>query len=185
MAFKKKDAATLPENQDVPETDPVDSPETEDNDEPVAVSEQFDRVLSKSAKTTLTNRAKELVQQELMKKERDDFLKSEMDRLRIEAGVSKPSSLGGIQDELVEIVLDLGYEGQAFIQLNQPHGPRYYHGQKYTVPRHIASVLNEIAFAGSNLSKEVKGESVFRNRQYGTVLSAVSGRKDTGKALLN
>lgn len=145
----------------------------------------FRRKLSDKAKSDITARAKDLVEQEMMKQERERFMAEEVARLRLEAGVAKPSSLGGVLDELVEITLDLGYEGSAFIQLNQPFGPCYFHGVKYTVPRHVANTLNEISWAGKRLSKHVKGESFFRNRDYGTVLSGVKGASEVPRNQLN
>lgn len=145
----------------------------------------FRRKLSKDARAQVTARAKTLVEEELMKQERDRFMQEEIKRLRAEAGVAAPSSLGGTLDELVELTLNLGYEGQAFIQLNQPHGICYHHGVTYKVPRHIANTLNEIAFAGFRLRKHTRGESFFRERDHGTVLSGISGQSSVPRNQIN
>lgn len=145
----------------------------------------FKRKLSDDSRAQITARAKELVEQELMKQERDRFMQEEVKRLRLEAGVAAPSAVGGTLDDLVEFTPNLGYEGQAFIQLNQPHGLCYYHGVKYQIPRHIANTLNEICFAGHRLHKHVKGESFFRQRDYVQVISGVKGATAVSRNQLN
>lgn len=198
MAFEKKQKPATPEareaqiqaaeNADQLREDKIMSEEarvaTKNSDIPEDES-GFRRQLSEKAKADISARAKDLVEQELMKQERDRFMQEEIKRLRLEAGVAAPSSLGGTLDELVEIKLDLGYEGQAFVQLNQPHGACYYHGVTYTVPRHIANTLAEIAWAGHRLRKHTKGESFFRQRDHGTVLSGVKGVTEVHRNQLN
>lgn len=131
----------------------------------------FATKLSENAKKVITENARQKVQQQLNEAEKKKFLDSELDRLRAEAGLAAPSALGGTHDELVTFKLDLGYEGQAYVQLNIPHGPKYFHGLQYTTPRHIFNTLNEIAFRGAQLTQHVEGKSVYRNRKYGTSIS--------------
>jgi hypothetical protein len=160
------------------EPDPVRSEE-------VAKAAGFHKELAPTTKAEITKQAKAKVQEEILKKAKEDFLKEEMARLRAEAGISK-TGLGGHHDDLVSITIDLSDENDAdpWIQLDMPHGMKYHHGKTYTVARHIANDLNWIMFRGKlhNLNKD--GKSVFKNRTRGTVLSAVKGATDTGKALM-
>lgn len=154
--------ADQPEGSELPE---------EGADEPVddeAPLQAFRTDLSDAQKKRVTDHAKAKVQKELTQKAQDDYLASELARLRADAGISKPSALGGTHDELVTFTLDLVYEGAAFLQINQPFGKCYYHGGTYTEPRHIFNTLNEMAFRGAQLTAQVKGESVYRNRRYNT-----------------
>ncbi len=160
--------ASEPDAADLPEPKEEEAPAEEaPSDEP----ESFKKNLSAAAIAEITRLAKAKVQQEITKAEKDKFMAAEVERLRAEAGLAAPTALGGTHDELVTFTLDLGYEAQAWIQINQPHGPKYYHGGKYTTPRHVFNTLNEIAFAGHKLTKHVEGKSVYRNRNYGTVVS--------------
>lgn len=131
--------------------------------------------LAQSSKTKLTQRAMDQVQKELIKAESDKFLAEEIERLRAEAGISN-TGVGGVLDELVTFTVDLPYEGQAFIHFNQPHGPKFFHGQTYTVPRHVYNSINEIQFAGFRQARHVEGKSVWgRTSKYNSEISAKTG----------
>ncbi len=153
--------------------------------ETIAEAAGFNKQLGAATRAEITRQARLKVQEELLKKAKQDFLDEELKRLRAEAGISK-TGLGGHHDDLVEILIDLADDNDAdpWIQLDMPHGMKYHHGKKYVVARHIANDLNWIMFRGKlhNLNKD--GKSVFRNRTRGTVLSAVKGAVDTGKALM-
>lgn len=182
--FKKKDTEEKPPVEAAPEAASDTELEPDAQAEPDRGG--FKTQLGAGAKAALTARAREEVQREIVAQEKEAFLKAEKDRLRKEAGMGQPNALPAYLNEMVEITIDTGYEGAAFIQLNQPNGVCYHHGQKYVVPRHVANTLNEIMFAGHKLSRHIKGEKVWgRNRPYGSTLSAVSGRTDTGKDLVH
>lgn len=135
----------------------------------------FMKPLSGNELTLITKRAEQKVRKELREKEAQAFMDKEVERLRLEAGVSKPG-LGGALDELVTFRVDLGDQSDntadPFMQTNIPHGPKYYHGKVYTVPRHIFNSLNEQMWRLQlhNLNKD--GKSVFRNRKKNAVLNA-------------
>lgn len=142
----------------------------------------FSLDITEAQREGLRKKAFDTVQAELTAKAREDFLQAELERLRVEAGISK-KTLGGIQDELVSIRIDLSddEDGTAdpYIQLNIPFGEKYHHGKVYTIPRHIGNTLNEIMFRNKLAARAKDGKSVFRNRTYGSVLSE-AGIRHTG-----
>lgn len=166
--FTKKEPNTQPLLEDEVSVDAVEAaPDAKPND--------FMKPLSKTELELLTKRAEQKVRKELRDKEAQAFMDKEVERLRLEAGISKPG-LGGALDELVTFRCDLGDQSDntadPFMQINIPHGPKYYHGRVYTVPRHVFNSLNEQMWRLQlhNLNKD--GKSVFRNRKKNAVLNA-------------
>lgn len=147
-----------------------------------APATEFDLELSEAQKEGLRKKAKDTVQAELTAKKREEFLQDELEKLRLEAGISK-KTLGGINDELVSIRIDLSddEDGTAdpCIQLNIPFGQKYEHGKVYVLPRHVANTLNEIMFRNKLAARAKDGKSVFRNRTYGSVIGE-AGIRHTG-----
>lgn len=173
--FTKKDASEVPtEETELPETEtPVEEPGEVEDTETEALG--FVHKLSAKEREQLTKRAHAKVQKELAQKAADEFMAQELKRLRQEAGTDKPG-LGGVLDDIVKVRIDLGDQSEntadPFIQLNMPHGQKYYHGCVYTVPRHIFNTLNEQMWRLQlhNLNKD--GKSVFRNRKRFDIVSA-------------
>ncbi len=82
----------------------------------------------------------------------------------------------GVKDEMVTLHLDLA-EHSGSIKIN---GTPYYHGQTYTVPRHVADTLREIMARGHGHQNEIEGKGMaerFR-RPHGTVIDVAKGRVD-------
>jgi hypothetical protein len=134
----------------------------------------FAKELSETEKAKLTQKAALQVQAQLKKKASEDYLNAEIARLQAIAGVGA-RQLGGIQDELVPVVINLEWEGSAFIQLDIPHGRRFYHGMKYSVPRHIANEIAYIMQAQNWLNAQFNGKRIFEHRQRQTVLNMSIG----------
>lgn len=170
-ALKAADGGTVLKAAE-PDAEVPDEPTEPGPDEaPTEQEPTFKTKLSAAAKAEITKAAHAKVQQQLVTAEKEKFMASELERLRAEAGLAAPSSLGGTHDETVTFTLDLGYEGQAYVQLNQPHGPKYYHGAQYSLPRHVFNTLNDIGFRGHLQTRHVEGKSAFAGRKYGTVVS--------------
>lgn len=100
------------------------------------------------------------------------FLREEKERLRQEEGLTTGSRT---KDEMVSIVLDLAEHSNRIILANRA----YYHGQIYTVPRHIADTLREVMFRGWKHQAEIDGEDrqQFYQRQRLTKVSMVGGKE--------
>ena len=134
-------------------------------------------VLTKAHIASLRTKAKEPVEREITKEAADRFLKEEVAKLRAEHGVGKPSDLPAHLNELVEFTLDLPDSCDGVIQLDIPHGKKYYRGHRYTEPRHRFNDLNWIAFRNALSEQSRKGESVFGNRQPVSMFSKVLSAK--------
>lgn len=129
--------------------------------------------------TILSEETKEQIRQEVRKKLAIERRKSAMQlfrdqeerRLRMEEGMV----VGGVQDQMVTITLDLAKHSACLLVNLQP----YWHGHTYTVPRHVANSLAEQQFRGWQHQYEIDGKTRFdfyadhRN----TVISPVKGVK--------
>lgn len=107
---------------------------------------------------------------------KSQFLEAEKARLLTEEGLT--TGLGP-KDQMVRITIDLS-EYAANIVINHKV---YWHGQTYTVPRHVAETLREIMFRTHLHQNEIDGKGLrsFYQRHRDTELSPVSGVKRAAK----
>lgn len=127
----------------------------------------------------LTNRevldARQAARKEIEKERRDAAKKrlidAEKQRLRNELGMV----VGGPEDELVEVEIELSPVQQLAIVINEQS---YYHGQRYKVPAHVARTLHEIMWRGwveeQSISGKPRSEYFAKPR-----LTAINGKTGT------
>lgn len=82
-------------------------------------------------------RARAKVEKERIAAAMDEAEKAEENRIKLAEGFLT----GTISDELVEIEIDLVEDSRITV-----NGFAYWHGQKYTVPRHVANSLAETMY---------------------------------------
>lgn len=76
----------------------------------------------------------------------------ETDRLRLEEGLV----VGGIADEMVNIIVDLAEYADRIVINHKP----YFHGRTYAVPRHVADSMREIMFNTFRHQNDIDGKSI-------------------------
>lgn len=101
--------------------------------------------------------ARAALETERKKAARKAVLETETQRLREEEGMSA----GGVKDEKVRIMLDLAPHSPYILINSRP----YYHGQTYTVPRHVAETLREVQQRGWRHQDEIDGKSLSEHYQ--------------------
>ena len=153
----------------MPETEIVEAPQPEETDQteqqlkPILSAEDVARIKAK-ARTQIEKQRKEAAEKSLLEKE--------LERLRIEEGMVT----GGVGDQMVTIRIDLP-EMAPYISVNW--NP-YWHGQTYTVPRHVANSLREQIWRAWDHERIRKGESLtdMYRQSRRTMISAVRGAQN-------
>ena len=106
-------------------------------------------------------------------------IKTEKERLALEEGLV----VGGEGQKIVPITINLP-QFAACLSINVTH--KYFHGQTYHVPRHVADSLNEMMDRAWHHEKlEVRGEKLreFYQTPHLTEASAANGIKNAPKSL--
>lgn len=153
---------------------PVAMGEVDDEGYYIPEDPEFTKELTETQKAKLSDRAAREVQAQLRKKAADDYLKEEIARYQALAGVGR-KQLGGVLDELVSFVVNLEWEGSPYIQLDMPYGKRYYHGMRYSEPRHIYNELAYIMQAQRWQNAIFNGKNPFHEQKRLTVLNGATG----------
>ena len=136
-------------------------------DEP---AERLHPVLSDEEVLEARVEARAIIEAKRKKQAKAALIAEEQRRLETEEGLTTGD---GVKDQMVKIVLDLAPHSP-YIALN---GRPYYHGQTYTVARHIAETLREIQQRGWRHQDEIDGKSLTQHYQRArqSVVSAVKG----------
>ncbi len=168
----------MSEDEEIENLDPVE-PEQEParEAEADAVPEQPERPsLTAKQIADIRVRARKEVEKEFLAEERRKLLAKEMEAERVRLAMHDNEHLSGRLSEKVSITIDIPeFSNVPWIQLNQPHGPCYCHGQRYTVPRHVAEQLRESMQMMRRHQNEIDGKK--RNRQLpsGVFVDAATG----------
>lgn len=123
--------------------DNFDEPEHE-NDKPLFSPKELAEIKAK---------AREEILSEKKAAAKKDLIAKEKLRLQREEGLTTGNSH---MDQIVSINIDLApYSDRILV-----NGSAYWHGQRYSVPRHIAMSLQETMFRSWQHQAEIKGESL-------------------------
>jgi len=126
----------------------------------------------------LKKQARKEVEQEYKRKLKAKLLAEEKDKQRDQLSMADNANLNGHNSDLVRITIDIPeFSNAPWIQINQPTGPCYIHGQTYVVKRHIGNQLRESMQMMRRHQNEIDGKK--RNRQLpdGTFVDVVTGRR--------
>lgn len=137
-------------------------------------------VLSAKEEEAVRRQAEREIENERKIQARADLLKKEKAKLRERHSINDNSALSGRASDMVMITINIPeFSNCPWIQVNLPNGPKYYHGQTYTVPRHIANSLRESMQWMRRHQNELDGKK--RNRQLpdGRFIDAVTGGTPT------
>ena len=125
--------------------------------------------LTETQKAKLRDQARKKVERQLRDKEAQVYLDAEVARLQADAGVGAKQA-GGVLDDMVTFVCILDWEGSTHIQFDMPYGKKFFHGGRYTVPRHVYNELAFIMQAQRYQQTQFEGKSVFERKMRETVL---------------
>jgi hypothetical protein len=110
-------------------------------------------ILSAEQVAAAKKQARDKLQKERIAAAHAKLVEQETRRLQREEGLV----IGGVADDMVTITLDLA-PFQPNIVVN---GHPYWHGQTYTVPRHVAASLQETQYRGWEYeNREIDGKSM-------------------------
>lgn len=142
---------------------PAPKQDVEDEEDPAA--------LSAEERARITAEVRAMLLKERKKSAMEQFRSEEIRRMRMEQGLV----VGGVQDDMVTITLDLAKHSAHILVDQRP----YWHGQTYTVPRHIANSLAEAQWRGWQHQYEIDGKTRFDfyAGMRETVISPVKGIK--------
>lgn len=132
-------------------------------------------ILTESEKEKIRNEVRAKLKLERHKSALAQFRAEEERRLRMEEGMT----VGGVKDDMVTITLDLAKHSSCIMIDMRP----YWHGQTYTVPRHLADSLAEMQFRGWGHQYEIDGKSRYDFYQSirETTISPVKGTKNAAR----
>lgn len=129
----------------------------------------------------IVKRARDEVEKEYRDKLKAKLLDEEKKKQREALSMADNSHLNGPLSDLVRITIEIPeFSNAPWIQVNQPHGLCYLHGQTYTLPRHVANSLRETMQRMRAHQNEIDGKR--RNRQLpdGRFVDATTGRVSAG-----
>ena len=144
--------------------------------------------LSENDKQKLINQAKEQVQEEIRQKEKDTFRERMVEEMRAQAGIGS-TAVGGVEDEIVELLIDLGDEldGKAEhyidIDMASNKNKRFYHNQRAKMPRHVARGVMYTMFRLKLNALVNMGKSAYTQRQKQGFIVGEHGVRKTGLSM--
>lgn len=149
------------------ETDPLAAAAAEAAEKP---AENAHPILSAEDVEAAKAKARQRVEAERRKTAMKAIEDEETQRLNVEEGLHTGDQ---VKDELVNLTLDLA-EHSSRISLS---GRLYFHGQTYTVARHIADTLREIQARGWQHQQEIDGKPMYGafRKPHETILSGARG----------
>lgn len=136
----------------------------------VAAEASTHPILSAEEVEAARAKARALIETKRKKAATDALIAEETRRLEQEEGLVTGNE---VKDEMVSIHLDLAEHSSRIVLSGTP----YYHGQTYTVPRHVADTLREIQSRGHDHQSEIEGKNIadrFR-RPRNTVINTRKG----------